>query len=64
MKVVVGKEGSLLLAFTDEERAFIEREAKENNVTVTELIELMFGMLFIAGYKTMIGKESRYELEG
>lgn len=57
MKVVVGKEGRVLIAFTDEEREFLEREAKENNVTMTKVIELIFEMVFIAGYKTMTGKE-------
>lgn len=64
MEVIMGKEGRVLMAFTDEERSFIEREAKENNVTETELIELLFGMMFIAGYKTLTGKESTNELEG
>lgn len=39
------------------ETDFMETEAKDNDVTVEELFDLILGLFFITGYKVTFGKE-------
>lgn len=39
------------------EADYMESEAKDNDVTVEELFDLILGLFFITGYKVTFGKE-------
>ena len=45
------------LHFNIDEVAFLEIEAKRNNLTVIEMFEVILEMLFVGGYSILTGKE-------
>lgn len=46
-----------LVVFDDTEVEFIKREAKEYNISIEQMFETIFGLLFTGGYSILTGKD-------
>lgn len=57
MKVYFSDLARVSLHLTAEEIEFFKREAKENSMSVEEMIKIVFELLCIEGYATLTGKE-------
>ena len=44
------------LFFDEVETTFLQNEARNNNLTIIEIFEMILGQLFIAGYRVIVGK--------
>ena len=51
MKIEKAELNVLVLTFEREEREYLEREATENDLTIMQMIEELFGMVFSGGYE-------------
>jgi len=47
-----------LLTFDNDERIYLENEADDNELTVSDILNMLLAMLFVGGYSNVIGKES------
>lgn len=57
MKVERVSEYEYRLLFDKDECIFLENEAKDNSMTIIDMLLMLIGMLFIAGYKVIVGKD-------
>ena len=57
MQVDIVDGHTIQIMFDDEEAHFIQRECIDNDITPKEMVEMLFGMLFIGGYSKLVGKE-------
>lgn len=56
MKIEIPDRDKILLLFDETEIEFIKREAEANDITVSEMFELLLGILFVGGYSNIIGR--------
>ncbi len=49
--------GIYCICFDEIEIVFLENEAKENNITIPEMLTLTISRIFIGGYSNIIGKD-------
>lgn len=45
------------LVFDKDEVIFLDNEAKDNHLTIIEILSMVVGMLFISGYRNIVGKD-------
>jgi len=57
VQIEIPERDRILLIFDEIEIKFLKDEAIENKISVATMVDTVFGLLFIGGYKTLTGKE-------
>lgn len=58
MKVEKAEINVFVLVFEPQELGSLKDEAKDNNLTIEQMIEELFDMVFSGGYRFVTGKET------
>lgn len=57
MQIEIVDGHTIRVTFDDVEAQFIQRECIANDISPKEMVEMLFGVLFVGGYLKLIGKE-------